>query len=92
MTATHAQTTMQSDSIDILCDVLFNLNWYDIPTDVSEIDANWCYNRLYEYCAGEVREHLQAITYKDISDMADMLKELCNESASDNAHCLQGRW
>jgi len=82
---------MQTDSIDILRDVLFNLDWCDIPTDLSEIDANWCYNRLYEYCAGEVREHLQVITYEDMTDMADVLKELCNESAADDAYYLQRR-
>jgi hypothetical protein len=83
---------MQTDSIDILRDVLSNLNWHDIPTDLSEIDANWCYNRLYEYCAGEVREHLHVTTYEDMNAMAGAFKDLWSEAIADDTYYLQGRW
>lgn len=83
---------MQTNSINILHDVLSNLNWHDIPTDLSEIDANWCYNRLYEYCAGEVREHLKTTTYEDMNAMAGAFKDLWSETMADDAHYLRGRW
>jgi hypothetical protein len=80
---------MQNNSIDILQDILSNLTWSDIPSDLSEIDTNWCYNRLFEYCAGEVREHLKAVTYDDMDFMTCAFKDLLNEAIADEPYHTQ---
>ena len=83
---------MQAPNLEILWDVLDSLTWRDIPSDLTEIDANWCYNRLVEYCDGELTEHLKAADYKDLSNMAYEFRDICNESIADQAYYLQSRY
>ena len=83
MTSTHTQATVKSISLEILWDVLHSLTWRDIPSDLTEIDANWCYNRLIEYCDGELSEHLNAAGHDELSNMAYEFRDICNESVAD---------
>jgi hypothetical protein len=92
MTSTHTQANMKSINLEILWDALDSLTWSDIPSDLTEIDANWCYNRLIEYCDGELSEHLNAAGHDELSNMAYEFRDICNESIADDARHLHGRY
>ena len=89
---TQAIATKTKTEIDLLWDVLENLSWNEIPTDLTEIDENWCYNRILEYCAGELEEMLERASYENMACMASDLRDIWHDARAEDAQYLSGRW
>jgi hypothetical protein len=84
--------TMTVTDLTPLWDVLANLGWHEVPTDLSEIDENWCFNRLIEYCAGELVDLVYQADWEWMNESAQELREIWAEAHADDARHLAGRW
>ncbi|MGA0200800.1 MAG: hypothetical protein ACO3NK_17085 [Prochlorotrichaceae cyanobacterium] len=75
-----------------LWDVLDGLGWHDIPEDLSEIDENWCFNRVVEYCAGELEELAYDASWEFWAGCAYDLRDLWHTARAENAEFRRGWW
>ena len=53
-----------------LWEALDSLGWSEIPTDLTEIDENWCYCKLSELGQDEIDDLLQLVTWETMTGYA----------------------
>jgi hypothetical protein len=85
------QTTTDLEQAQLWA-ALTSLSWFDIPSDLSEVDENWCFNRLVEYCAGELEDLAWRVDWKWMQESAQVLREIWSEDRADDARHSSGRW
>jgi hypothetical protein len=60
---------------DPLWDALYNLGWSEVPTDLTEIDASWCYFALSELGQDEIDDLLQLAPWDVMNGFAYDLRD-----------------
>lgn len=86
------RTTTATIDITPIWEVLVDLGWSYIPSDLSEIDENWCYNRVLEYCAGELEGLAELVPWHEWRDMAYDLRDLWHNAMAEDAEHSRGLW
>ena len=66
--------TATAIDLSALWEALFFLPWSAIPSDLSEIDAHWCYCKLATMEATTVTSLLPEATWDDINGFAQSLR------------------
>lgn len=69
------QTTAKTIDTTPLWEVLRDLPFGDIPEDLTEIDGEWCYSMLCDYCAGELWELASELTRSELDLLAFDLRD-----------------
>ena len=87
-----ATATLPVIDLTPLWEVLDNLGWYDIPSDLTEIDANWCWRALADYPCDEIADLLEAATWEVMHDFAYDLRAAWAEARAEDRERRGGWW
>lgn len=85
------QTAPVTIDVTPIWNALIDLSWY-APSDLSEIDENWCYNMALDYCAGELEELAEQVPWTEWYSMAHDLRDILHDARAEDAQFLSGRW
>ena len=85
-------TTLPVVDLTPLWEALESLGWYEIPSDLTEIDANWCWAYLSSHVDDEIAELVELADWQTMHDFAYDLRDSWHTARAEDAEFRRGWW